>query len=123
MVEAEHALKRACMHCDAVHDQATTVPEDYQGRVHASTTSRWRSLEFDWILSGCQFILSVQVVDLEGLEEKLAKDQSRGLYPPNRRNLPSELVKLREHVTRTGIASRARHYPPYLGHSFMTVVG
>jgi hypothetical protein len=47
MVEAECALGRACMKCDAVHDHAITVREDYQARVQATTNGRWHSLEFD----------------------------------------------------------------------------
>jgi hypothetical protein len=47
------------MACDIIHDQATTIWEDYQARVHPSTTSRRRSLEFDWVLGGRQFILSM----------------------------------------------------------------
>jgi hypothetical protein len=74
VVEAECALGRACMECDVIHDQDTTILEDYQVRVSASTTSRWHSLEFDRVLSGRQFILSMQEVDLEWQEEKLAKD-------------------------------------------------
>jgi hypothetical protein len=49
-------------------------------------------------LSGCRFILSVQEMDLECQEEKLAEDQARGLYPPDRRNLSLELGKIHEHM-------------------------
>jgi hypothetical protein len=78
-----------------------TVREDYQARVRASIVGRYHSLEFDRVLSGRQFILSVQVVDLERQEEKLVEDQARGLYPPNGRSLPSELVKLHQCIAGT----------------------
>jgi ubiquitin C-terminal hydrolase len=40
VVEAKRALRRARMECDVVHDQDTTILEDYQVRVSASTASR-----------------------------------------------------------------------------------
>jgi hypothetical protein len=40
----------------------------------------------------------MQETDLEHREEELANDQARGLYPPDRRDLPLELDKLRKHV-------------------------
>jgi hypothetical protein len=39
MVEAERALGRARVECDAIHDQATTVRVDYWARVCVSTAS------------------------------------------------------------------------------------
>jgi hypothetical protein len=68
VVEAERSLRRANVECDAVHDLATTVWEDYRAWMHASTTSWWHSLEFDQVLSGRQFILSMQEVDLDRQE-------------------------------------------------------
>jgi hypothetical protein len=67
-------------------------------RLHASTAGRQHSLEFDQVLSGRWFILSVQEMNVERQEEELADNQARGLYPPDRRNLPSELGSLRERV-------------------------
>jgi hypothetical protein len=49
-------------------------------------------------LSGHWFILSVQEIDLEHREKELANDQAQGMYPPDGRNLSSELGKLHEHV-------------------------
>jgi hypothetical protein len=42
-------------------------------------------------MSGCRFILYVQEMDLERWQEKLAKDQERGLYPISGMNLSFEL--------------------------------
>jgi hypothetical protein len=44
--------------------------------MRASTTGRQCSLEFDQVLSGCLFILSMQEMDLERQEEKLVEDQA-----------------------------------------------
>jgi hypothetical protein len=52
------------MECDAEHDQAMTVQQDYRARLCASTTGLRCSLHFDRVLSGRQFNLSVQEVDL-----------------------------------------------------------
>jgi hypothetical protein len=52
MVEARRVLGRARMECDANHDQAMTVREDYRARVRASIAGRHHSLEFDRVLSG-----------------------------------------------------------------------
>jgi hypothetical protein len=43
MVEAKCALGGGGgvhVECDAIHDQATTIRENYRARVHASTTSQ-----------------------------------------------------------------------------------
>jgi hypothetical protein len=40
VVEAERALGRVRMECNAVNDQAGAIQQDYRGRVHASTTSQ-----------------------------------------------------------------------------------
>lgn len=55
--------------------------------MRASIVIQWRSLEFDRVLSGLQFILFVQEADHERREEKLSEDQARGLYPFDGRNL------------------------------------
>jgi hypothetical protein len=39
VVEVERALRRARMECDAVHDQARAIQQDYHAKVRASTTS------------------------------------------------------------------------------------
>jgi hypothetical protein len=69
--------------------------------VRTSTTDRQRSLVFDRVLSGHQFILSVQEAGHEWQEEKLVKDQARSLDPPDGRSLTLELGKLHERVTGT----------------------
>jgi hypothetical protein len=76
VVEAECALGRMRMECGAVHDQAGAVQQDYQARVRTTTASQRRSLEFDRVLSGCQFILFMQETDLEHREEMWVEDQA-----------------------------------------------
>jgi hypothetical protein len=55
--------------------------------LRASTAGQQRSLDFDQILSGLQFILSVQESDLERQEEMLAVEQAQGLYSAKLENL------------------------------------
>jgi hypothetical protein len=57
VVAAERVLGRAHMECDAEHDRVKDVQQDYQARLHASTASQLCLLEFDRVLSGCQFTL------------------------------------------------------------------
>jgi hypothetical protein len=56
--------------------RARVVKHDYHARLHASTAGRQRSLEFDQVLSGRRFILSVQETDVKCREEELANDQA-----------------------------------------------
>jgi hypothetical protein len=98
VVEAKHALRRAHMECDVAHDRAGAVRQDYHARLCASIAYWRRSLEFNRVLSGRQFILSVQEINLERQEKELNNDQARGLYPPDGRNLWSELGKLHERM-------------------------
>jgi hypothetical protein len=39
VVEVERALRRARMECDAVHDRARAIQQDYHAKVCASTAS------------------------------------------------------------------------------------
>jgi hypothetical protein len=98
MAEAERALERVHMECDAAHERAGVIKQDFRARLCASVAGRQRSLEFDQILSRHRFILFVQGMDLERREEVLADDQARGLYSPDGRDLPSELGKIHEHM-------------------------
>jgi hypothetical protein len=98
VVEAEHALGRARMECDAVHDQPMIIQQDYLARVCAFTASQRRSLEFHRVLSERQSDLSMQEMDLERLEGELAEDQARGLYSFDGRDLSAEVEKLRKRV-------------------------
>jgi hypothetical protein len=82
------------MECDAEHDQAMTVQQDYRARLCASTTGLRCSLHFDRVLSGRQFNLSVQEVDL--YHWSLAQD----LYSSDRRDLSVELERLHKLVPR-----------------------
>jgi hypothetical protein len=52
VVEVKRALGRVRMECDADHDRAGAVQQDYRARLCASTTGRRHSLEFDRVLSG-----------------------------------------------------------------------
>jgi hypothetical protein len=53
------------MEYDAAHDRTGAIQQDYLAWLCASTAGRRRSLEFDRVLSGHQFILSVQEMELE----------------------------------------------------------
>jgi hypothetical protein len=55
---------------------------------------------FDQVLRGHQFILTVLETDLERWEEKLAEEQARGLYSFDRRDQLVGLEELREYVAR-----------------------
>jgi hypothetical protein len=46
VVEAERAFRRSCMECDAAHDQAGVIEQDYHARLRASTPVPRHSLEF-----------------------------------------------------------------------------
>jgi hypothetical protein len=59
LVATERALGRACMECDTKCGRVEAVRQDYQARMRASTTGCWHSLDFDRVLRGCQFILTV----------------------------------------------------------------
>jgi hypothetical protein len=98
VVEGGRALRRARVECDTIHNQFTFVQGDYLSRLRTFTVGRWCSLEFDQVLSGRQFILSVQEVDLEHQDERLTADQVRGLHPSIRRNLSLKLGELWERV-------------------------
>jgi hypothetical protein len=65
LAATEHAIGKACMECDAECDRAEVVRQDYQAKMCATTASSWRSLDFDRVLRGCQFILTVWGTDLE----------------------------------------------------------
>jgi hypothetical protein len=77
MVEGKRALGRACMECDAIHDQVSFFRGDYLSRLRTFIAGRWCSLEFDQVLSGRQFILPMQEANLEHREERLTMDQAR----------------------------------------------
>jgi hypothetical protein len=66
--------------------------------MRATTASSWHSLDFDRVLRGCQFILTVWGMDLERREEKLAEEQAWGLYSFDVRDRSVELEELHEHV-------------------------
>jgi hypothetical protein len=58
-VAVEHALGKAHMECDTGHDWAVAVQQVYQARLRASTASHQCSLDFNHVLSGHPFTLSV----------------------------------------------------------------
>jgi hypothetical protein len=99
---------------DAAHDRTRAIRQDYLARLHASTTDRQCTLEFNQILNGHRFILSVQEMEHGRQEKELVDDQVRGFYPPDGRDLPSKLGKLRQcmaqveddHATEAGQLSR-----------------
>jgi hypothetical protein len=61
----EHALGRARMQCDTECGWAKAIWLNYRARMCASTTSCRHSLDFDWVLRGREFILTVRGTDLE----------------------------------------------------------
>jgi hypothetical protein len=65
VVPVKHALERARMECDNKSDLVKAIQQDYWVRRRASTTGLQRSLEFDRVLCGCQFTLSMWETDLE----------------------------------------------------------
>jgi hypothetical protein len=64
------------MECDGECDQAEAIRQDYLARVRTFTAGCRRSLDFDQVLEGHQFFLSVQETDFERREEKLAEEQA-----------------------------------------------
>jgi hypothetical protein len=86
------------MECDAPHDRTGAIRQDYLAWLRASTVGRWCSVEFDRVLSGHRFILSMHEMELECQEKLLVDDQAWGLYPLDWRDLPSELGKLHDCV-------------------------
>jgi hypothetical protein len=66
--------------------------------MRASTAGCWCSLDFDWVLRGCQFILTVQGTHPEWREEKLAEELAHDLYSFDGRDLSVELEELHERV-------------------------
>jgi hypothetical protein len=89
---------RAHMECNTIYDQVASFWGDYPPRLRTFTAGRRCSMEFDLVLSGRQFILSVQEVDLERREERLTADQVWCLHPSVRRNFSLELGELWERV-------------------------
>jgi hypothetical protein len=100
LAASECALRWAHMACDSERDQAKTVRQGYRARMCAHTPSCQCSFDFDRVLTGHMFILSVHEVDLEWWEEKLATEQAQGLYPFDGRDILVELEELREHMAR-----------------------
>jgi hypothetical protein len=58
-------LGRACMKCGAKCDRARAIRQDYQARIHAFTAGCRRSFDFDWVLEGHQFLLSLKETNIE----------------------------------------------------------
>jgi hypothetical protein len=100
LASAERALGKAHMECDVERDWAEVVQQDNRARLRASTTGHRGSLDFDHVLCERQFVLSVWETDLERREEKMAKEQTWGLYSFDGSDLSAEMEKLHEHVAR-----------------------
>jgi hypothetical protein len=64
LVAIECALRRVHMECEAEHNRVTVLQQDYLARLRASTINHRCSTDFDWVLSGHQFTLSMQEADL-----------------------------------------------------------
>jgi flavoprotein len=69
LTATKRAPGRARMECD----MAEAVWQDYQARMHASIIGCQRSLDFDRVLRGRQFNLTMRETDLERWE-KLAEE-------------------------------------------------
>jgi hypothetical protein len=107
------------MECDGECDRAEAVWQDYLARVRAFTASCQCSLDFDQVLEGCQFFLSMQEMDLEQWEEKLAEEQTQRLYYFDGRDLLMELEERRGHVA--GIESERAIEDVQLSWSIMEI--
>jgi hypothetical protein len=83
LLASECTLRMAHMECDAKCDKAEAIQQDYWARIRAFTTDC--RFDFDQVLRGCRFLLSMQEMDLERREEKLAEEQVRGLYSFDKR--------------------------------------
>jgi hypothetical protein len=64
----------------------------------ASTIGCHHSLDFDWVLRGRQFILTMRGMDLKRWDDKLAEEQAHGLYSFDGSDLSMELEELRGRV-------------------------
>jgi hypothetical protein len=84
------------MECDTECNRAEAIRQDNWARMRASTAGCRCSLDFDRVLRGCQFILTVKETDLEWREEKLAEEQAWGLHSFDGRDLSVELEELCE---------------------------
>jgi hypothetical protein len=96
LAATKRALGRTHMECDTECDWVEAIWQDNWARMRASTAGCRRSLDFDRVLRGRQFILTVQETDLEWREEKLAEEQAWGLHSFDGRDLSVELEELRE---------------------------
>jgi hypothetical protein len=98
LVATERSRGKAHMECYTECDRAEAIWRDYWARMHTSTAGCWHSLDFDRVLRGRHFILTVRETDLEWQEEKLAEEQVQGLYSFDGRDLLMELEELHERV-------------------------
>jgi hypothetical protein len=94
----KRALGLEWMEGDAECERAEAVRQDYRARIRASTTSCQHSLDFDRVLRGRQFILTVWEMDLKQWENRLVEEQVWGLYPFDGRDLSVEVEEVREHM-------------------------
>jgi flavoprotein len=74
LVASECALGRTCMERDTVCAQAEATWQDYYARLRASTSSSKHSINFNQMMEEHQILLSLQEIDLEVHEEKLAEE-------------------------------------------------
>jgi hypothetical protein len=73
--------------------------QDYLARMHAFTSNSKHS-NLNWMLEKCQILLSLQEMDLEVREAKLAEEHACGLHSFNGRDLSAELGELHMRVAR-----------------------
>jgi hypothetical protein len=59
---------------DAERAQIEAVQQEYLARTHAFSSGSKHSINFRWMLEECQILLSLQEMDLEVREAKLAEE-------------------------------------------------
>jgi hypothetical protein len=74
MLAFECALGRVRMEYNVECNWVEVVRRDYRARIHTFMTGCRHSFNFDRVLEGRRFLLSMQETDLEWREEKLVEE-------------------------------------------------
>jgi hypothetical protein len=88
------------MECDAERSQVKAVRQDYLARTHAFMYVPKLSINFNRTLQEHQILFSLQEMDMEVWEVKLAKEQVHCLHSFDGRDLPTELEDVHARVAR-----------------------
>jgi hypothetical protein len=81
LAATECALGRARMECDTEWDWAKVVRWDYRDKMRASTAGCRRSLDFDQVLRGRQFILTAREMTLNDGRRSWLRNRHMSLIP------------------------------------------